>query len=277
LKAAVFVAACVFLLLPHHAQAQIRGVRRVPARPVVVRGAFYRPLFYDPFFYSPFYDPWYFPFGWYPGFAAAGQFYANNDSSLRLDVSPRETEVFIDGSYAGTVDDFDGFFQRLHLGSGEHTLELYLQGYRSVRQQIYLQPRGTFRVRHTMERLGAGEAQEPRPGTQAQPPQAQLPQGAPPPRQRPFPSPQGRPGFPDFPRGSESAGTIALRVQPGDADVLIDGERWQGPEPNEQLVLQVASGRHRIEVRRDGYRTYTSEVNVRAGDTTTLNISLSRQ
>lgn len=46
------------------------------------------------------------------------------DSSLRLQVSPKETEVFVDGYYAGTVDDFDGMFQRLHLERGEHEVAL---------------------------------------------------------------------------------------------------------------------------------------------------------
>jgi hypothetical protein len=34
-------------------------------------------------------------------------------SSLQLQVTPRETEVFVDGYFAGRVDDFDGRFQRL--------------------------------------------------------------------------------------------------------------------------------------------------------------------
>ena len=60
-------------------------------------------------------------------------------------------------------------------------------------------------------------------------------------------------------------------------DVLIDGERWEGPSGDERLVIQVAPGHHHIEVRRDGYRPYQSDVDLRPGETSTVNISLSRQ
>ena len=35
------------------------------------------------------------------------------DGSLRLKVKPREASVYVDGYFAGRVDDFDGMFQRL--------------------------------------------------------------------------------------------------------------------------------------------------------------------
>jgi hypothetical protein len=197
------------------------------------------------------------------------QFYSA-EASLRVEVTPHETEVYVDGYYSGIVDDFDGFFQRLRLEPGEHDIELYLDGYRTVRQRIFLQRGGTFRLRHAMERLAAGEAPEPRPST----PPAQPPVG---PRREPGPPPGPRGGVPPPGGNASDSGSIAIRVQPADAEVLIDGERWQGPDANEQLVLQVASGRHRIEVRRDGYRAYTSEIDVPPGETTTLNVSLTRQ
>ena len=37
---------------------------------------------------------------------------------LRLQVSPRSAQVYVDGGYAGTVDDYDGTFQSLKLESG---------------------------------------------------------------------------------------------------------------------------------------------------------------
>jgi hypothetical protein len=66
-----------------------------------------------------------------------------------------------------------------------------------------------------------------------------------------------------------------MRVQPGDAEVAIDGERWEAPG-GERIVVQLSEGVHRVEVRKDGYRTYTSTVRIRAGDTTTLNVALSQ-
>ena len=53
------------------------------------------------------------------------------DASVRLDVKPKEAEVYVDGYYAGVVDDFDGTFQRLRVEPGEHEIELWLDGYRT--------------------------------------------------------------------------------------------------------------------------------------------------
>lgn len=258
--------------LPDAAYAQGRRVRVAPARGRVVVGAFYRPVYAGPFFspfYSPFWDPWFpYGYGWYPPFAyGAGA----SVGSLRLQVTPRETEVYVDGYYAGTVDQFDGMFQRLDLEPGEHDVLLYLDGHRTVTQKIMLQPNRTFRVRHTMETLAAGEQAEPRPaaparGAPAAPPDVR---GARRERPRPDPSPRAR--------GDARYGGIAIRVQPADAEVLIDGERWQGPGSDEALVVQVAPGPHRVEVRKDGYRDFTTEVDVEAGDTAPLNVSLPRQ
>jgi hypothetical protein len=66
-------------------------------------------------------------------------------------------------------------------------------------------------------------------------------------------------------------------VQPANAEVTIDGERWEGPSGDERLIVQVSPGVHHVEVRRDGYRTYQSDVDVQPGNTSTVNISLSRQ
>jgi hypothetical protein len=100
------------------AGAQRRAVRVAPAprRGRVVVGAYYRPVYISPF-YDPFYDPFYYPY-YYPAFGyrygpypryGYSQAYVP-ESALRLQVSPRNTEVFVDGYYAGVVDDFDGTF-----------------------------------------------------------------------------------------------------------------------------------------------------------------------
>jgi hypothetical protein len=78
-------------------------------------------------------------------------------------------------------------------------------------------------------------------------------------------------------RGDASFGAIAIRVQPADTEVLVDGERWEGPQGDEALVVQVAPGEHQIEVRKEGYRDYTAEVTVTAARTSPINISLPRR
>jgi hypothetical protein len=48
---------------------------------------------------------------------------------VRLQVRPRDAAVFVDGYYAGIVDDFDGFFQRLTLTVGPHEIEIEAPGF----------------------------------------------------------------------------------------------------------------------------------------------------
>jgi hypothetical protein len=227
---------------------------RPPARVVYFRGYGYRPYYYRPYFYG--YDP--FLYGPYPSPYVGARY---DQSSLRLEVKPRETEVYVDGYYAGVVDSYDGFFQRLRLPAGEHEIELHLDGYESTRETLYLVAGETYKIRHEMEALAAGVPQPPRPEPSAPPTSATTASGR-----------RGHPGGQSFP--SEQFGTLAVRVQPPDADVLIDGEVWRGFEGLDRLVVDLGTGFHDVEVRRDGYRTYRAEVEVRAGDTTLLNVSL---
>ncbi len=264
------------VLWPAAAQAQRRrAVRRVPVRTVAV-GVGVFPAYYG--YYRPWlyggWSPFGYPYGWHPAYYGYpyGGFYA--DASVRVQVEPKETEVYIDGAWAGTVDDFDGFFQRLRLEPGEHHVQLYLEGHRTMQQKIYLQPNGTFRIRHTMVPLGAGDTPDPRPVAQPGPTESRdydaFGRRDREPRERPEPSDR-------YGRSEASAfGTLAIRVQPGDAEVLVDGESWEGPDTADRLVIQLPEGEHRVEVRKEGFTAYSSTVRVRRGDTTSLNVSLAR-
>lgn len=312
LRIAVLVPAlAALLLLPAISEAQGRRTGRVAQPRTAGRGgvgvrpyyrSYYRPYYYyDPFFfgsfyYSPFYYGYYpyyytqYPY-YYPQYPYYGGRYYDTSASLRLQVSPRETEVFIDGYYAGTVDDFDGVFQRLHVEPGEHDLQLYLPGHRSFSQKVYLQPYNTFRVRHTMEPLRAGDPEPVRPTAQT-PPQRRsaVPERPLPPRprdrDRDRDSDRDRDRDRDADRDRDrdrsanapnDLGSVSLRVQPGDATITIDGERWQGPTDSDRLVIQMPPGTHTVEIRKDGYRTYITDVNVRRGESTALNIALTKQ
>ena len=101
----------------------------------------------------------------------------------------------------------------------------------------------------------------PFPGRGAMPPRGPRPPDVPPPPPA---------GSEQSPRG----GSLVLRVQPADADVLIDGEHWRGPSGDERLVVQLAEGHHRIEVRKDGYQPFTSDADVRPNETVPINVSL---
>ena len=69
-------------------------------------------------------------------------------------------------------------------------------------------------------------------------------------------------------------GTLSIQVRPPDAEILIDGERWNGSEGNAPLQVQLSPGTHRIEIRASGRQTFSRDVTIRAGETTPLNVSL---
>ena len=78
------------------------------------RGYFYFDLHYNSYVFYPPTVVRYDNYGTYYGT------YGYPTGELRLQVRPRDAQVFIDGSYAGTVDDFDGTFQSLRLEEGEY-------------------------------------------------------------------------------------------------------------------------------------------------------------
>lgn len=182
-------------------------------------------------------------------------------ASLRLDVSPNDAEVFVDGYLAGRVDDFDGIFQRLRLEPGAHQLAIYREGYRTIQQDLYLGPNSDQKISYGMEPLAAGETADPppAPATEAQP-AARLPRSL--------------PGT-DVPlRAAGEFGLLSVRVQPADAELFVDGERWSAPAGQDRIAIRLTSGLHRVEVRRDGFATYREDVVIEAGRTQTLNVSL---
>jgi hypothetical protein len=272
----VAVLAFVFVGLSTPGEAQFRRGRY--ARSVVVVGGGY--YFADPFWYG---YPWYgypfaypYPFGPYPPYRYA----YDPGSAVRIEVTPKEAEVYVDGYYAGIVDDFDGVFQRLRLPPGQHELTLYRENFRTVHQTVYLTPDSTFKLKYRMEPLAAGDVAEPRPTPPPPPPPPTQGQGAP--GQPPTPpirrGPAGRMPFPPPTPGVRAEpsayGTLSIRVQPSDAVVFVDGERWEGPQGQNRLVVEVAEGTHRIQIQKDGFESFSTDVTIRRGETTPLNVSL---
>jgi hypothetical protein len=69
-------------------------------------------------------------------------------------------------------------------------------------------------------------------------------------------------------------GTLSLRIQPGDAEVLVDGHSWTGAASDPRLSIRLSAGRHHVEVHKDGYDGYTEDVLIRPDATMTLNVGL---
>lgn len=223
------------------------------------------------------YPPLYPPYGAYR--------YAEPESNLRLNVKPKDASVYVDGYFAGKVEEFNGRFQRLHLLPGEHEITVYLDGYRSLKQRLYLSPNATRTIDGALERLAAGQAQEPKPepserdrDRMAPPDEVNRlpPSRGPMPRRGPSNQPPPRRGPREEPLEASRFASLSIRVQPGGATVRVDGERWDGPSGDERLIIQVSEGHHVVEVERDGYDRFTTDIDVRRGETAPLNIGLRR-
>ncbi len=245
------------------------------------------PYFYNPYwwgFYGGFYGGFWgypsFAYGPYPYYGYPGYAYYDPSADLRLQVTPRTAEVYVDGYLIGTVDDFDGVFQRVHMPLGEHEITIYAAGYRSIGQRMLLRPFQSYKMKDTMQPLPPGTADEPRPvpaprpaRQEAQPPGAPAMEGPPPGYGNRL---QVEPGNRLHAESGDRFGTVAVRVQPADAEVLIDGERWEATA-GERVLVQLSAGQHRVEVRKAGYKPYSTTVDIRSGQTFTVNVSLSSQ
>ena len=315
---------------------QPRSSQAVPrTHPPVVNGGYYRPYYggyypyyggyYRPYYYSPYYGL-YGGFGWgfgvgfglglysgfYPsyysvGYPYYGQYpypypypyygYSGNWASARLEIKPRDAQVYVDGYLVGMVDQFDGAFQRLDLPTGEHEVVAYAKGYRSYRQRTLFRPGETYHFKGILEPLPPGAPEEPAPQAapmRQDPDNPNEPRAPRDPRdpyvRDPYQDPNRQPPPPPGDRGrtmpppdrqgdrrgpeNSNFGTLNIRVQPGDAVVVIDGEKWDSPEGGSRLSVQLAGGSHRVEVRKDGFKPYSATIQIHPGDAQALNISL---
>jgi len=74
---------------------------------------------------------------------------------------------------------------------------------------------------------------------------------------------------------AQDFGTLSIQARPEGAEIRIDGERWTSSGDTSTLQVQLAAGVHRVEVRAPGRLPYLSDVTIRAGQTTPLNVALS--
>ena len=96
-------------------------------------------FYYDPYSWYdsyPYYSNSYPYYSSYPSPAYGGGIYQYRHGyatgEIRLQVRPRWAEVYVDGYYAGRVDDFDGFIQALRIEEGPHTIEIVAAGYETL-------------------------------------------------------------------------------------------------------------------------------------------------
>ena len=214
--------------------------------------------------YGGYYGGYYgYPWGW--GGGTVYHHVERESGSVRVLVDPSEARVYVDGYYAGTVDDFDGLFQRLHVSPGRHEIALKLEGYKTHRVKVYVAPESTVKVDYDMEK-GQGESfedlskdvreSEVRRERELEDRWAESEERA------------------EKDEAAAVGGRLELNVRPEDASVYVDGAfRGSAREASE---LKLAPGRHRIEIVRPGYRTHDREVDIAPGETTDLTIELEK-
>jgi len=128
-------------------------------------------------YYNRYYDPWgyggfglgyfyYSPWGWDPYYSGYGTGYGSGYGygprygaygydlgSVKLKVRPRDAEVFVDGYFAGHVDDFDGILQSLKLDAGAYRIEVRKPGYQPLQFDVRVQPDRTITFRGELKPL----------------------------------------------------------------------------------------------------------------------------
>ena len=92
----------------------------------------------------PYYAPGYYP----PAYAAPPVGY--DFGGVRLRIRPRDAQVFVDGNYAGLVDDFDGSFQQLRLEPGGHKIEIRMPGFEDLEMDVHVQPGRTITLQEDL-------------------------------------------------------------------------------------------------------------------------------
>lgn len=259
------------------------------------RGGYYGGGYYGSHYYRPYYSrPYYWGYGSYPwgGLYFDSYWYGGGPSyyggtyvrpysetgAVRIMVDKEKAKVYVDGYYAGVVDDFDGLFQRLYVSAGRHDITLKLDGYQTERFDVYVQEGGTVKIKHDMVR-GVGE--------QVNSEYARLDgRGAP-----DYDDDRGyrddrddrdsrdrEPAYdaPRAPQRRDDGGQGALRfnVRPDDASVYVDGTFSGSARDLSRVPLP--AGSHRIEIVRPGYRTYDRDVDVPSGESIDLSVDLER-
>lgn len=272
-------------------------------------GYYYSPYYYRPYSYGyyGYYPSWYWGYYdnpyYYGGYRSpyyyGGGYRSGDVGSLRLLVDPSEARVYVDGYYAGAVDDFDGLFQRLNLTRGRHELAFKLEGYRTYRMRVYVPSDQTLKIHYDMvkgtgedvreEAVGSpdddrnddrwarrerdrdeddAEEDDDRGRAPVREPRRESEADRAPARERQPESEEAAP------RPSGGRGMLLLQVEPPDASVYVDGE-FRGAA-RQARSLELTEGRHRVEVVRPGYKPVEREIEIRAGRSENWEVSLGR-
>lgn len=243
-------------------------------------------------YYSRYWHPHHRPYyWWYPVYSVR---YYEPYVEVRCEVKPDEATVLVDGYYAGKVDDFDGFFQRLKLSPGRHTLTFRHPGYAPYSLSVYGVRGQDIHIKQSLmagvdrlpdddriqqERMSSGQGrmigpddeyrrQEEPQSQQPRAPQYEQrePQRSEPPREQPSAS-----------QRISGQGRVRMMISPDGASVYIDGGFWGVVRGQDAVELGLAAGPHTIEIVKPGYKGFRRDVNVNDGGEIVVEAVLERE
>ena len=116
-------------------------VYRYPSYRYAAPFGYYGYRYYDPYFSGDFFWS---NHTWQARSYYGGGNYDYDLGKLRLDMEPRDAEVYIDGYFVGVIDSYDGAFQRLSVEAGAHKVELRAEGFEPVQFDVMVIPGETI-------------------------------------------------------------------------------------------------------------------------------------
>jgi PEGA domain len=279
----------------------------------------YYPRYYGYPYYRPFYRPYGFGpywggYGGYPYWGGYGGYYGGYGGyyggyvapygysgyypffgDVRTEVKPKEANVYVDGAFVGTVDSFDGWWQRLQLAPGKHRIVFRAPGYVPYAVTIQALPGQDVKIKQQMQpgqdvisesdmMLSEAEREE---GNGDRNYDTNRPSSRP----RNPSNPYGWDSNPNS-RNQENSGNslsmqpqnndrrpLVLRVTPKDATIYIDENYYGTADVNSSGTVQVLlpPGIHKIEIVRPGYESFTQEVKMELNAENKLDVNLQKK
>jgi hypothetical protein len=239
--------------------------------------------FYAGVYGGGYYGGGYYGGGYYPPTGGVYTYAYDDRASLRILVDEPHAKVYVDGHYAGVVDDFDGLFQRLYVSPGKHDIAFKLEGYQTHHVKVYVESGATLKIHHDMQKGTGPESVEDLAGDvvdryarheddryRARNDDQRLE-----PRDRDAEDAlEDRPAARGDRVPSGERGRLHLNVLPEDASVYVDGQ-FKG-SARQASSLELPAGRHRIEVVRPGFRTDERDFEIETGVIQVLSVELQR-
>lgn len=108
----------------------------------------YSGLGWNPYYGDPL-DSYYGGSGGY----SSGLYNTRDQGNLKLKVKPRAAKVYVDGYFVGTVDQFDGAFQKLALNGGRHKVEIRADGFETAEFDVLITPSQTITFQGELKRI----------------------------------------------------------------------------------------------------------------------------